>query len=260
MSEPPLFRKIDAIEIAVPTIDDGLAWYRDRLGHELVWRTDTAAGLRMPYTDAEIVLQTERPNGAVDVLVDSADEAAAAIVRAGGRLVTEPFDIAIGRCAVIEDPWGNRLVLLDARKGTYETDTDGRILGVTPQAQDDEANTLREVERQRLAALVHGDLETARAVHADDYELITPGGATMSKEEYLGDVASGAIRYVVFEPASDIRVRVLGDSAIVRYRARIDIRFPGDGRDEAVVWHTDYYERRDGQWRAVWSHATRAAS
>ncbi len=132
MTEPPLFRKVDAIEIAVPGLEEGLAYYRDRLGYELVWRTETAAGLRMRDADSEIVLQVERPDGAVDVLVDSADEAAARMVRAGGRLLNGPFDIPIGRCAVVEDPWGNRLVLLDARNGTYDTDTDGRILGLTP--------------------------------------------------------------------------------------------------------------------------------
>ncbi len=131
MTEPPLFRKVDAIEIAVPNLAEGLAFYRDRLGHELVWRTETAAGLRMPDSDTEIVLQVERPEGGVDVLVDSADEAAERIVGAGGRLVTGPFDIPIGRCAVVEDPWGNRLVLLDARNGTFVTDADGRIVGTT---------------------------------------------------------------------------------------------------------------------------------
>ena len=60
MSEP-LFRKIDCLQLPVPDIEAGLAFYRDRLGHELVWRTPTAAGLRMPETDAEIVIQTERP-------------------------------------------------------------------------------------------------------------------------------------------------------------------------------------------------------
>src|SRR5215212_773930 len=122
MPERPLFRKVDAIEVSVPDLDEGLAYYRDRLGHDLVWRTDTSAGVRMERTDTEIVLQVERPEGAVDILVDSADDAADAVVRAGGRLVAEPFDIPIGRCAVVEDPWGNRFVLLDARNGTYETD------------------------------------------------------------------------------------------------------------------------------------------
>ena len=131
---PPaaLFRGVDAIEIPVPDLESGLAYYRDRLGQALVWRTATAAGLRMADSVTEIVLQTDRPDGAVDILVDSADEAAAGVTRAGGRVITEPFDIPIGRCAVVEDPWGNRLVLLDARNGTYDTDADGHILGLTP--------------------------------------------------------------------------------------------------------------------------------
>jgi lactoylglutathione lyase len=127
----PLFRKVDAVEIAVPSVDDGLAFYRDGLGHELVWRTETAAGLRMPETDAEIVLQTERPESGVDLLVESADAAVDAIVAAGGRVVAVPFDIAIGRCAVVEDPWGNRLVVLDARNGRLQTDAEGRVIGLT---------------------------------------------------------------------------------------------------------------------------------
>jgi hypothetical protein len=34
-------------------------------------------------------------------------------------------------------------------------------------------------------------MELAGLVHADDYELITPGGRRISKEKYLGDIASG---------------------------------------------------------------------
>jgi hypothetical protein len=63
----------------------------------------------------------------------------------------------------------------------------------------------------------------------------------------------------VFEPESEIRVRVVGDAAILRYRARIDIRFAGEGRDHGSFWHTDYYERRDRRWQAVWSQATRTS-
>ncbi len=47
----PYVKKIDALQIPVPDLDIGLAFYRDRLGHELVWRSETAAGLRMPDTD-----------------------------------------------------------------------------------------------------------------------------------------------------------------------------------------------------------------
>jgi len=44
----PLLRKVDCLQIPVPDLEEGLAFYRDRLGHDLIWRTETAAGLRMP--------------------------------------------------------------------------------------------------------------------------------------------------------------------------------------------------------------------
>ncbi len=125
----PLFRKLDCLRVPVPDIESGLAFYRDRLGHELVWRTETQAGLRMPETDAEIVIQTERPELEPNLLVASADEAAQRIVQAGGSVLAQPFDIQIGRCAVVQDPWGNRLVLLDMSKGTLVTDADGNVVG-----------------------------------------------------------------------------------------------------------------------------------
>jgi RimJ/RimL family protein N-acetyltransferase/predicted enzyme related to lactoylglutathione lyase len=113
----PLVHKVDALQIPVPDLDAGLSFYRDRLGHEILWRSQTAVGLRMPETDAEIVLQVERANAEVDLLVDSADAAAQRFVAAGGGIVVAPFDIQIGRCVVVRDPWGTELVLLDMSKG-----------------------------------------------------------------------------------------------------------------------------------------------
>ena len=130
----PLLRKIDCIRLAVPDLEAGLAYYRDRLGLALIWRTAEAAGLRLPETDAEIVLHTEPGPPEVDLLVDSADEAAAHIVAAGGRVVVPPFDIQIGRAVVVEDPWGNRLVLLDMSKGPLCTDAQSPFVGTHHEA------------------------------------------------------------------------------------------------------------------------------
>ena len=125
----PLLRKVDCVRLYVTDLEGGLAFYRDRLGHELIWRTETAAGLRLPETDAELVLQTEEQRQEVDFLVDSADKSATFIERSGGRVIVPPFDIQIGRCVVVEDPWGNPLVLLDASKGLLKTDIDGKVVG-----------------------------------------------------------------------------------------------------------------------------------
>lgn len=112
----PLLRKVDCIRLAVDDLDAAIAFYRS-LGHELIWRRPTATGLRLPESDAELVLQTEEPGIEVDLLVDDVEGAVERFVAAGGTLANGPFEIEIGRCAVVADPWGNTLVLLDMSHG-----------------------------------------------------------------------------------------------------------------------------------------------
>jgi catechol 2,3-dioxygenase-like lactoylglutathione lyase family enzyme len=125
----PLIRKVDCIQIQVPDLDAGLAFYRDQLGHQLIWRTERAAGLRLPDSDAEIVLQIERPGIEINLMVEDVDAAVARIVAAGGAVVVPPFEIQIGRCVVVQDLWGTSLILLDASKGLLEIDADGTVVG-----------------------------------------------------------------------------------------------------------------------------------
>ena len=126
-----LLRKVDAVTFKVPTLDDGLAFYADRLGHVLKWRNDGIgqAGLAVPGSDTEIVLTTEHgyePNW----LVESVDEAAGEIAGAGGAILVEPFDIPVGHVGVVADPFGNVLVLVDLTTGRYATDAAGNVTGV----------------------------------------------------------------------------------------------------------------------------------
>ena len=124
----PLLRQVDCVQIPVPDLDTGLRFYRDGLGLELKWRHATQAGLRLG--DTELVLQTERPGLETDFLVDSAEEAVRRVEAAGGRVLSAPEDIPVGRMAVVSDPFGNPLVLLDLSKGTFRTDHDGNVTGV----------------------------------------------------------------------------------------------------------------------------------
>jgi hypothetical protein len=123
------------------------------------------------------------------------------------------------------------------------------------------AEEIRDLERRRLQSLVDADIEVARALHSPDYQLITPGAATYSRDEYLDAIASGEIDYRVFEAEeeSEIAVRLFGGGAAIRYIARIVITFPG-GSDDTRVWHTDLWERGPESWQATWSQATRVPS
>ncbi|KOF15096.1 hypothetical protein AC244_24910 [Ensifer adhaerens] len=118
-----------------------------------------------------------------------------------------------------------------------------------------EANVLRETERARLRALVSADVALARQFHAPDFQLITPIGVSLSRDEYLGAIAAGRIKYQAWEPA-DIAVRLYEGSAVIRYRAQLEVVFDGHNVPRSDYWHTDAYEYRDDRWMVVWSQAT----
>jgi lactoylglutathione lyase len=123
-----LIRKVDCVGLPVTDLDAALAFYSDGLGHELIWRTPTAAGLRLPECNAELVLHTEGRPPEVDLAVESVPKAIEQFKAAGGELVSGPFEIRIGKCAIVADPWGNQLVLLDQSKGSLRTDGLGNVL------------------------------------------------------------------------------------------------------------------------------------
>ena len=135
MTRPAVLRAVDAVTVPVPDLDQGLQFYRDHLGHELVWRNDAEGqvGLRLPESQTELVLSTNLEY-AVNWLVTSVPEAVEIILETGGKVVLEPTQIPVGQLAVVNDPFGNALVLLDLSAGRYVTDAEGRVLGVQPRA------------------------------------------------------------------------------------------------------------------------------
>ena len=50
-----------------------------------------------------------------------------------------------------------------------------------PRTDADLADLLEATERTRLRALVEADIATADLLHADDYQLITPGGMQIGR-------------------------------------------------------------------------------
>lgn len=125
----PLFRKIDCLSLPVPDLDEALAFYQKALGHELLWRDETSVGLRLPDCDAELVLHREARPAEVDFLVESVPLAVRCLVEKGAELVAGPFEIRIGLCAVLRDPWKNPITILDTSKGLLAVDETKRVRG-----------------------------------------------------------------------------------------------------------------------------------
>jgi lactoylglutathione lyase len=129
--DKPLFRKLDNILLQVSDLDAAVSFYSEGLGHPLLWRDRNAAGFALPETDAELVVHLQI-GPETDILVEDVENAARRFVEAGGTIVEPPFDIAIGRCARVRDPFGNVLVILDLSKGRLATAEDGQVIGVAP--------------------------------------------------------------------------------------------------------------------------------
>ena len=129
-------------------------------------------------------------------------------------------------------------------------------LGVEDPSPESEMEQIRVIESKRLQALVAGQIDVAMQYHADDFQLISPSGSPFSRDDYLGSIASGKLRYLVFEAVSKIDVRLHGNAAIIRYRSNMLIAWEGTKGNPFRCWHTDLYEKRDGRWLAVWSQAT----
>ncbi len=126
-----MFKLIDCIRIRVPTLEKGVDFYVQKLGHEIIWRTPTAIGLKLPKSKSEVVVHIEPEEGLeVDFKVEDVTAACAEYSKSGGKIVVKPFDIPIGKCCVVEDPFGNSYILLDSSKGTYETDASKKVIGL----------------------------------------------------------------------------------------------------------------------------------
>jgi hypothetical protein len=134
------------------------------------------------------------------------------------------------------------------------------IKGPAQTSAGTEAEAIRRLERERLRALVAADMQTARPIHADDFQLVNPAAVVSTKEQYLGQIERGELDYLVWEP-KEIVVRWYGDAAVLRYESFVDLIQRPKGQPEVRVkgvhWHTDLYEKRNGRWQVFWSHASR---
>ena len=114
-----LLRKIDCVMVRVPDLDTGARFYEQACGLRRVWSDASSVGLGMSDTDAEIVVHTMDlpPGSGVHYLVDDVVAAVAELVGCGCRLIEAPFEIPVGMCAVLADPFGNALCVLDLSNG-----------------------------------------------------------------------------------------------------------------------------------------------
>lgn len=123
-----LLKKVDAVVLHTDDLEAAKKFYGEQLGNKLRWQNHDAVAFKLG--DSELVISTKlEPE--VDLLVDSVEDATRQIVDLGGKVVLPPEDLPVGKVGIVQDPFGNKLTLVDLSKGTYKTDGDGNILEVS---------------------------------------------------------------------------------------------------------------------------------
>jgi predicted enzyme related to lactoylglutathione lyase len=122
-----MLKRVDCVMFRVTAVDAALAFYRDLMGLEALWREGDMAGLAFRETATagartELVLHNNPniPQLDVNYKVDDVARAVSELATKGCSVVAGPFPIAIGNCAVITDPFGNAVTLVDTTKGPRE--------------------------------------------------------------------------------------------------------------------------------------------
>ena len=106
--------------VKVDDVDQAREFYTRMLGMHPTWRDASSAGMKFPESDAEIVLHCIKEIPVrVDVtyLVDDVIAAVAGLESEGCTIVAPPFEVAIGKCAVIVEPFGIPMTIIDMTKG-----------------------------------------------------------------------------------------------------------------------------------------------
>jgi ketosteroid isomerase-like protein len=121
-------------------------------------------------------------------------------------------------------------------------------------AASDDVRTLTALNDDYIRFVQAGDVAGFERLLADDFLCSNPDGSLVDRAAFLKQTA----RPVTIRDlrAHDVKIRVLGDVAIVHARTTYTNAdgSAGGGR------YTDTYARRNGRWLAVAAHVTRLSS
>jgi hypothetical protein len=118
-------------------------------------------------------------------------------------------------------------------------------------AQNETVDALAVLNNEYIRCVVRADAVAFDKILADDFLCSGPDGLLLDKPGFLERTrAMSPLASMVID---DVRIRVMGDVAIIHGHTRYELadRRTGEGR------YTDVWARRNGKWLAVSAHVTR---
>ena len=101
----------------VNDLEQAKNFYEGILGLKQVWRDEKEQmiGFQFPESDIELVIHIDSslPNPEISFQVDNVEEFCKEYRRKGFKVFMEPIDVRCGKYAVLLDPDGNKLSIID---------------------------------------------------------------------------------------------------------------------------------------------------
>jgi len=121
----------------------------------------------------------------------------------------------------------------------------------TAAASTTDQTELLELNEEYIRSVQTSDVRRFNEILADDFLCSLPDGSLVDRAQFLDQTAK-PVRISNLQ-AHDVKVRVMGDFAIIHARTTYS---GADGRAGSGRY-TDVWARRNGRWLAVSAHVTR---
>jgi uncharacterized protein (TIGR02246 family) len=115
--------------------------------------------------------------------------------------------------------------------------------------------TIVDLEQRLAAAWVKGDRAFIEALLAPDWTVTDPSGRVLTRQQVLDETFLTTDRKIDAMTVDDLKVRVLGDTAVVTGRTRATGSYRGVSAS-VVLRFTDVFVRHDGRWQVITSQGT----
>ena len=114
-----------------------------------------------------------------------------------------------------------------------------------------DADTLRRLNQNYIRSVEESDVGYFEEALAEDFVSTRPDCSLVGRAEFLAHIARPA--GISNLAAHDVRIRLLGDTAIIHARTTYTKPdgHPGSGR------YTDIWMKKEGRWLCVAAHVTR---
>jgi hypothetical protein len=127
----------------------------------------------------------------------------------------------------------------------------------SPMMQPAPQQQLIQAEKDRFAAMVKVDQAALNRLLGDELTYIHSSALLQTKAEFIGDLKSGAIKYITITPNEpDWKVRIMGNIAVVTGTAAVHVVDHGNDLNIRIRY-TNVHINRGGAWQMVAWQATR---